>query len=237
MTLTGAQRYGDYFINAGEFNALLNSFIKSIDDPEKFIFVAFLSQVRINATLALFSSVRLHHVQAGMNLRQLLEAGAWAAYAMGNAEKEKFYEMDTAGVLQVPKKLKEARDNWLTQNFQPKSDEIKKLKELINYSVAHANIVYTFQNFEARSKENTGFNTPFFDFDDEYLVKSDLWFLANVIMGFLDLFYGVNARYKVFKLQDDFLPVFRGLVSQNHNLKAEMMKHPRYQKAMQLRDL
>ena len=231
MVLTGAQRYGEYYINAGEFNALLNNFIKSIDDPGKYIFVAFLSQVRLNATLALFSSVRLHHVQAGLNLRHILESGAWAAYAMGNAENNKFYENDKDGILQVPKKLKEARDLWLTNNFQPKSDEIKRLKKIINESVAHSNIVYAFQNFETKISEY-GFHTPFFDFTDDYKVKCDLWFLANIILGLLDLFYGVNLQYKVFKLRDDFLPVFRGLVDQNNKLKAEMMNHPRFIKTL-----
>lgn len=231
MALTGAQRYGEYFVNAAEFNALLNNFIKSIDDPFKYIFVAFLSQVRLNATLALFSSVRLHHVQAGLNLRQLLESGAWAAYAMGNAEKEKFCEVDNSEILGVPKRLKEARDVWLTDNFKPKSEDIRRLKQIINDSVAHSNIVYAFQNFESKLSK-TGFHTPFFDFDDEYKVKTDLWFLANIIMGLLDLFYGVNQQYKVFQLRDDFLSVFRGLVDRNNKLKAEMMSHPRYQKAL-----
>ena len=201
MALTGAQRYGEYFINAAEFNALLNNFVKSIDDIEKFIFVAFLSQIRKNATLALLSSIRIHHVQAGMNLRQLLEAGAWAAYAMGNSEKGKFYEDGSNGILGVPKKLKVARDTWLTQNFQPKSEEIRRLKELINNSVAHSNIAYAFQNFEMSPKDNPGFHTPFFDFDDEYKVKTDLWFLANILMGLLDLIYGVNLNIKFFSLE------------------------------------
>lgn len=231
MALTGAQRYGKYFINAAEFNALLNNFIKSIDDPFKYIFVAFLSQVRLNATLALFSSVRLHHVQAGLNLRQLLESGAWAAYAMGNAEKEKFCEVDGNEILGVPERLKKARDAWLTTNFELKSEEIRRLKKIINDSVAHSNIVYAFQNFESKLSE-TGFHTPFFDFDDEYKVKSDLWFLANILLGLMDLFYGVNQQYKVFQLRDDFLPVFRNLVDQNNRLKAEMMAHPRTQKSL-----
>lgn len=231
MALTGAQRYGEYFINAAEFNALLNNFIKSIDDPNKYIFVAFLSQVRLNATLALFSSVRLHHVQAGLNMRQLLESGAWAAYAMGNAEKEKFCEVENNDIIGVPKRLKEARDAWLTSNFEPKSEEIRRLKKLINDSVAHSNIVYAFQNFESKLSE-TGFHTPFFDFDDEYKVKSDLWFLANIILGLLDLFYGANLRFGVFKLRDDFLSVYHALVRQNNNLKIEMMKHPRFQKSL-----
>lgn len=227
MVLHGAEHYGDFFINASEFNALLNNFVKSIDDPLKFYFVAFLSQVRKHHTLALFSAVRLHHIQMGLNLRQVFESGAWAAYAMAYAEKDKFCETDLNGIASIPKRLKEARDNWLDQNFKVKSDEIKRLKNLINESVAHSNIVYAFQNFEMQ-KEKRGFHTPFFDFDDEYKVKSDLWFVANTAMGLMDLFYGVNSQHKVFQFIDYFNQQFKRLVDQNNQLKTEMMKHERF---------
>jgi len=230
MVLTGAERYGEYFINASEFNVLLNSFVKSIDDPSKFIFVAFLSQVRKHHTLALFSAVRLHHIQSGLNLRQVLEAGAWGAYAMVHGDRDKFCETDADGILNIPKKLKIASNKWLDQNFKIKSDELKKLKELINKSVAHSNIVYTSQNFEMRSVNNPGFHTPFFDFDDEYKVKNDLWFIANIALGLMDLFYEVNQKYKVFQLVDDFNIRFKQLVNQNNRLKSEMMEHPRFKK-------
>ena len=234
MVLKGAELYGDFFINASEFNDLLINFIKSIDDPAKFIFLAFLSQVRKHHTLALFSAVRLHHIQAGMNLRQVFEAGAWAAYAMGNAEENKFCEKDSNGIVQVPKRLQEGRNTWLDQNFKPKSDEIKKMKELLNSSVAHSNIVYTFQNFAAKPATDPGFNLSFFDFFDEYRVKTDLWSVANTALGLLDLFYGVNLQYKVFQFVDDFMPRFKALVVQNNALKQTMMSSERFIKAMDL---
>ena len=37
MVLHGAESYGDYFINASEFNCLLQEFIKSVDS-DRFIF-------------------------------------------------------------------------------------------------------------------------------------------------------------------------------------------------------
>lgn len=228
MVLRGEEMYGEYFKNAADFNSLLNNFIKSIDDPTKFIFIAFLSQVKKHHTLALFSAVRLHHIQMNSNLRQVLEATAWAAYALGNPEKEKFCEEQKNGSLEVPQRLKEKRDKWLDQNFKPKSEEIKKLKELINKSTAHSNIVYAQQNFKMNGNIDAGFNIPFFDFADEYKIKTDLWSVANVALGILDLFYGANLKYKVFQLTDDFLQQFRELVKQNDKLKAEMMKEKRY---------
>ena len=67
---------------------MLNNFIKSIDDPTKFIFIAFLSQVKKHHTLDLFSAVRFHHIQMRMNLRQVLESDAWATYAMTHEEQK-----------------------------------------------------------------------------------------------------------------------------------------------------
>jgi hypothetical protein len=230
MILAGEKRYGKYFVNAADFNELLNSFIKSINEPRKFIFVAFLSQIRKHHTLALFSAVRLHHIQCGLNLRQALEAGAWAAYAMAHEDRNKFCEADTKGILLIPDRLKMAKNNWLDANFKVKSDEIKKLKDLINKSIAHANIVYTFQNFEMKPASDLGFHIPFFDFDDEYKVKNDLWFIANIALGLMDLFYEVNQQYRVFQLVDGFNVKFKQLVDQNNALKVEMMQHPRYKK-------
>jgi len=229
MILNGARGYGDYFINANEFNQLLNNFIKSVDDIEKFIFIAFLSQVKKHHTLALFSTVRQHHIQMSMNLRQVLEAGAWAAYAMGNKEQEKFAESNN-GILDVPDRLRKAKNKWLNDNFKIKSDEIKNLKDQINKSTAHSTIIYAFQNFRINPISNPGFDTPFFDFTDEYKVKSDLWFVGNVALGLIDLFNGVNQRFGVFQFVDDFSGRFKDLVDQNKRLKTELMQNQRYTK-------
>ncbi len=63
------KQYGDAFRNASGFNNLLNNFLKSAN-PDTWIFIMFLSQIKKHHTLALFSVVRLHHIQAMLNLRQ-----------------------------------------------------------------------------------------------------------------------------------------------------------------------
>lgn len=237
MVIKGTELYGEFFVNASEFNDLLINFIKSVDDPTKFIFLAFLSQIRKHHTLALFSAVRLHHIQAGMNLRQVFEAGAWAVYAMGHADDKKFCERDpkdASWIIQVPKQLKDERDRWLNAKFQDKSDWMKNLKNIINSSVAHSNIAYVFQNFKARPIDNPGFELSFFDDFDEHKIKTDLWSIANTALGFLDLFYGANLRYKVFQFVDGFMPRFKALVAQHEALKKQMMISPRFIKAMNL---
>lgn len=231
MFLTATDRYGDFFINASEFNVLLNEFVKSVD-PDRFIFAMFLSQIRKHATLALLSAVRLHHVQTSMNLRQVLEAGACAAYAIANTGREDFADLDENGFLDPSQKLTNKRYKWLDDNYPAGSNAIRNMKGTINTSSAHANIVYAHNNF--RFDSDTGkFDTPFFDIEDDHWVKTDLWSIANIIMGLVDLFYGVNKDLNVIKFDDDFVPRLKALENENIRLKNLMMETDRYKKAME----
>jgi hypothetical protein len=228
MVLHGAEKYGDYFKNAVELGDLLENFTKSINRPENYIAVVFLSQVRKYHTLALFSAVRRHHNQLAMDLRQVLEAGPRMAYAMAYSDENKFCERDKNDILCIPQKLGEKKNDWLDKNFKPSSDVIKRLKKAINNSASHANLIYSFQNFNVLSDGRKRFHTPFFDFEDDFKIKGDLWLVANVAMGLLDLFYGVNQKYGTFVLSDGFLEKFKKLEQQNTKLKEEALKHERF---------
>lgn len=234
MILHGAECYGEYFINASEFNNLLSGFIKSVDDPAKFIAIAFIFQVRKYHTLALFSAIRRHHIQTSMNLRYVIEAAQWATYAMGNEEQDKFCSKDNNGIISIEDNHEKAMYKWLDDNFKIKADETRRLKKMISGAVAHSNITYAFQNFEMKPFHDAGFKTTFFDPENDYWIKTDLWFVANTALGLLDLFYGANQRYKIFKLIDDFDSRFKALVDQNNRLKAEMMNTENYKRAQKL---
>lgn len=97
MVLHGEQNYGKFFTNAADANNLLGDFLKSID-CDRYFFSLFLSHIKKHLLLAQFSAVRLHHVEAGMNIRQVLEAGSWAAFAIANTEKEKFYRISNRDI-------------------------------------------------------------------------------------------------------------------------------------------
>lgn len=231
MVLRSEELYGDFSDHVWNFNQLINDYIKSVDDIEKYIFIAFLSQIKKHLILAIFSALRKHHVQAGMNLRQVLEAAAWATYALGNKEQNLFCIKSELGVLDVPPKLKEGRDKWITDNFPQKSEELKRLKRIINNSIAHSNIIYAMGNFEMGQETEPGFKVFFFDKDDEFRTKTDLWFIANTAMGVLDLFVQANSKYKVFKLIDDFGARFKKLIDENYILKTQMMGNERFKNA------
>ncbi len=229
MILFGEERYGSYFKNAVEFNNLLGEFIKSID-PECFIFAMFMAQIKKHNTLAIFSTLRLHHIQAMMDLRQELEAGSCAAYAISNPNQSGFAGVDENGIINSSQELTNKRYKWLEDNFKKGSDAIKNMKSEINKSTAHSNIIYAHNNFRL-DDENWKFVTPFFDIEDEYLVKTDLWQIGNIAMGLMDLFYGVNQNLGVIKFTDDFIPRLKELEIENHRLKNELMSLDRFKNA------
>jgi hypothetical protein len=168
-----------------------------------------------------------------MDLRQTLEAGASAANAIANIASADFADKDKEGILNPTRDLARKRYKWLEQNFAEGSHAIKRLKESINKSAAHSNIAdaHSTVNFD---DVNRRFDTPFFDIEDDYFVKSDLWLIANVAMGLLRLFFEVNRPLNVIVFADDFEKRVKELSADNDGLRAEMMQTERYQHANQL---
>lgn len=228
LVLEGTELFGDFFDHAAEWSLFLHDFIDKVDDLNKFMSLMFVGQIRKHHKLALFSFIRRHHVQGGMNMRQVLEAGAWAAYGMAFSEPEKFSRIDEDGKASCPKKLKEARDKWLNDNFKTKSDEMRTLKKTLNESTAHANAIYSFERLKMKPIEDPGFEFPFFDPLDEYRIKMDLLFVANTAFGLIDLFNAVNNEYKPFVFCSDFLQRFQKLTKEHDRLRAEVSNEPRF---------
>lgn len=215
LVLGAEEAYGEYFTHAAQLTILTSSMVASMEIPMRFLFVAFLSHVKKHLLLALFSAVRRHQVQAGMNLRQVLEAGAWAAYALAHQDLNLFRTIDQSGRLDVPRSLSDARNQWLTNNYPAKSEEIRRLKIMLNESTAHAKIEYVFNTFAPRPRGQRGFTTTFFDEDDEYRIKMNLLLVANFAMGMIQLFTSVNMNERVFRFPDAFVPLFRSLSDQH----------------------
>jgi hypothetical protein len=230
MVLTAPDRYGQHYGTAFDCSIFLSTFVKSID-AGLFVFGAFMSQVKTHHTLALFSTVRLHKVQSMMNLRQVLEAGACAAYAIANPDPESFVDVDKHGLLNPSQKLNGKRYKWLEQNFQASSDAIKGMKDQINTATAHANLLNTHYTFRPHDKTLT-FAAPFFDFEDEHDVKTDLWLIGKVAITLVDLFHGANASLKLVKFVDDFEPTVMRLLAENEARRQELMATDRYKQAM-----
>ncbi|MFZ2681962.1 MAG: hypothetical protein WAZ14_02625 [Patescibacteria group bacterium] len=230
MALKAPERFGDYFLHAMEANELLNNFLISVG-IEGHIFVAFLAQIRKHALLSILSTARLHQVQAMMDMRQALEAGSCAAFAIANPDVDGFADIDDSGIIDPTQELTRKRYKWLEENFPAGSEAIKNMKKVINSSTAHSNLVYAMQSF-ALDPDGDQFVTPFFDTEDDYHLKGNLWMIANVSYGLMDLFFGINQGKDLLKFHPDFVSRLKALRAKNDELKAVMMSSPRFQAAL-----
>ena len=85
LVLGAEARYGKYYLNARACSIFLSRSIVSVELSHHDTFGRFFSQLKKHHMLALLSTVRLHKVQSMMNLRQVLEASAAAAFAISKS--------------------------------------------------------------------------------------------------------------------------------------------------------
>ena len=95
------------------------------------------------------------------------------------------------------------------------------MKKPINGSTAHANIVTAYKVFDF-DIENGKMNMPFFDIENDFHIKAELWMIDNVLMRLMDLFYGINKNHKAIVFANDFISELKNLEKQNHLLKSEL---------------
>jgi hypothetical protein len=230
MLLAAKDRYGNHYVNARASSVFLSKCIVAIDH-DRLNFGRFLAIMKKHHMLSIMSAVRLHKVQAMMNLRQVLEAGAAAAFAIANPEDHYFFKIDDKGIVKTPPKLTDKRYDWLEKNFKEKSDSIKAKKSLINNSQSHANVVSAHSVFQIN---DTGelINAPFFDIEDNYFVKSDLWLASAVALEIMELFYEVNIERNVIEFMPGFPEFIRRLESDTNARLAELKGADRYQRTM-----
>ena len=117
MLLDAPARYGQHYRHARAATIYLSLCIVSIEFDRADMFGRLSSLMKKHHTLAFFSALRLHKVQAMMNLRQVLEAGASAAFAIANPEPHHFVDTDPFGILDPSQKLTKKRYRWLNDNY------------------------------------------------------------------------------------------------------------------------
>ncbi len=233
MVIRASERYGEFYDTALQGSLLLSRCIKEIG-PDGWIFISFLSQTKKHHTLALFSAVRLHKVQAMMNLRQALEAGAAAAFALANPEPHHFIVADEHDIRDpVPAKK---RNVWLDRNYPEGSAAIKEAKDQINVAEAHANLITSHQTFRANDQDRS-FASPFFDIEDEQHIKTDLWRVAQAALVLMHVFAEINEGRNVIKFADDFWPLIEMLRRRNNALREEMMSSDRFKRARAIEEI
>ncbi len=237
MVLDGAARYGPNYKNAFNATMYLSLCIGSFTQDRADTFGRLLALMKKQQLLALLSALRLHNVQMMMNLRQVLEAGAAAAYAIANPNVEDFVDIDDFGIMDPSAKLLGKRYKWLGERYPVASNWIKEKKDEINANSAHANIISGSRTFHV-SEDGKKVSTPFFDFEDTDYVKIDLWLVGNVAVNFMSFFYGVasdvaRAGGSVVEIRPDFEPMIQSMSAENESLRGAIMRSDRYKAAMQ----
>ncbi len=230
LVLEAGEKYGDYYYNCLNFIVLMQNFITEAEETA-WIFNLFFSQIKKHIVLSFLSVLRRHHIQAMLDLRQVLEAGAKGAYAIAfQLDEDKFIKIDENGTAFEPEELKKMY-NWLEQNYPESARSLKELKSTINKSCAHANIINAFQNFKV-DEEEKNFEFSFFDEDDIDLVKVDLFFIGNIAKGLMDLFYGVNQKQNqnLITFSLDFRKQLKQYEAIETKLKSEIISKERFAK-------
>jgi hypothetical protein len=231
MLVSAKERYGKYYTHARGVSVFLSLCVTAVDH-DRMMFGRFHSQMKKQHMLALFSTLRLHKVQAMMNLRQVLEAGASAAFAIANPELNHFADTDKQGVLDPSQELTKKRYAWLHKNYEKRSQWIKDTKDRINSSGAHANIISADNVFRIADAGDQ-INAPFFDIEDEYHVTTDLWLIASVAITLMDLFYGVNQDRNVMEFRGGFPDTIAQMAEESNALLTEMKATDRFKKKME----
>jgi len=218
----------EFFIHAQYAVDFAHSFLKRVDSNSLY-FIIFLSSFQKHIILAFLSAIRLHHIQTNFDLRFASETSAWAAFAIGNndpiKDKEKFALTSEDGILNPNDDLKKKMYKWLDEKYSGGSTSLKRYKNQTNALSSHANIVDAHRTFSGFIDGK--FKTQFFDSSEDRHVKTDLWAVANLVMGALDLFYGVNKDFNIFEFSEDFLEKMKILKIENDRLKDLMLSDPK----------
>jgi hypothetical protein len=231
MVINAEQRFGKHYINARAASVFLSRCVVSVDH-DRMNFGRYFAFLKKQHMLAILSAVRLHKVQAMMDLRQALEAGAAAAFAIANPEDDHFFKVDQNNIITTGQKLATKRYKWLEANFRAGSDAIKSQKDLINEQQAHANIVSTDSVF-AIGASGEMISAPFFDKEDGHFIKTDLWLASSAALILMNLFYEVNNGRNVIEFMPNFLSFLSRLRSDTNALRDEMVATDRYKVAME----
>lgn len=187
------RRYGNSFVNAYNATIMLSKImvwpIVACD-----LFIRFYSQIKKYHTLSLVSTVRLHRVQAKMDLRYCLESTVNAAFTLAHTDTQNYFDYAGNKINNAQKATAHAY-KWIENVYPGHSKFIKDMKDEINGHTAHAHVVNSHHNFDFVPGEGAEIITSYFDFQDDQLVKMDLWLCAKAGLYAIDLILAVQKDF------------------------------------------
>jgi hypothetical protein len=194
-------KYGNAFVNAYNSTILLSNLImwpvRGCD-----LFIRFYSQMKKYHRLSVVSTVRLHRVQAKLDLRYFLESTANAAFSLAHTDTKNYFDFDNNRLGDAQKATSKAY-KWLEATYLVHSDFMQKLKDDINGQTAHAHVVNSGHNFDFVPGERAEIITSFFDFEDDQLVQLYLWVAAKAGLLAIDLILMVQNDFGGFLPSSD----------------------------------
>lgn len=105
---------------------------------------------------------------------------------------------------------------------------------MINNSQSHANVVSSHGIFRI-DHAGEEINAPFFDIEDDYHVKNDLWLTSKIALEMMSLLYEINQGRNVIKFIPQFSEFLSYLDQDTTALWVEIQGAERFQNAMAIR--
>jgi hypothetical protein len=141
----------------------------------------------------------MHRIQAKMDMRFFLESTVHAAYSLANTDTDIYLDHENKRV-RNPQDANPVVYSWINDAFPESSKAIKGMKDGINAQTAHANVTTSAHNFALVAGERPEIHTTYFDFEEDRLVKSDLWQIGQAGLIAIDLLIGTQ------RIAGGFLP-------------------------------
>jgi hypothetical protein len=212
--------YGNFYVNAYNTTILLSNIMMwPVTDCE--MFIRFLSQMKKYHSLSLISTVRLHRIQAKMDLRYFLESTVNAAYALTH-DNNNIYFNHEGGEQPEAQKASRLAYAWIDGSYKDHSKMIRQIKDQINKESAHANVFSSQHNFAYVPGERAEIHTTFFDIEDERWTKADLYQTAQVGLIAIDLLLAVQKQYGGFLPSAEAVEGLPLLIADNDALLQEL---------------
>jgi hypothetical protein len=228
MIVDAEKTYGRYYVNARQASLVLSNLV-SRNTVNCEMFMRFFTQVKKFHTLALFSIVRRHRLQAQLNTRVFYEAAVNTAYALVHTDTELYFSRATGKPVKTQTATNRA-NKWLAAEHPAASKFIKDAKERINENYAHANIAVSHNNFQIVPNSIDKVRTPFFDREDRLVTEVELWALAQAGLVVTDLLITLQKQHGGFELHPA-VNEHGALTAENDALLQALVANPRWQAA------
>lgn len=214
------RRYGNAYVNAYNTTILLSNIMMwPVTNCD--VFIRFLSQVKKYHSLSLLSTVRLHRIQAKMDLRYFLESTVNAAYALVHQDSTIYFDYTGAKQPEAQKASRQAY-KWIEGAYGDHSKAIQRIKDQINDQSAHANVFNSQHNFAFIPGERAEIHTTFFDFEEEAWTKADLYQCAQAGLIAIDLLLDVQKQHGGFLPSTEAVEGLPMLIADNEAVFREL---------------